>query len=197
MATVELRGIVIATILVSLFSSKLHAQEAAGRDRYAGFGCANCHGERGEGASLGPGVATGVLSLEEFTVYLRQPTGTMPAYPSDAISDEAVAEIYAYLMPDTPPSQPVGRVDVGAELYRNTGCYECHSNEAQGGAQGPRIGPNPVSFPRFTWYVRNPSGSMPTYTDSVMSDQDLADVYAFLEARAQPPEVSSIPLLAP
>jgi len=38
---------------------------------------------------------------------------------------------------------------------------------------------------------------MPTYTDSVMSDQDLADVYAFLEARAQPPEVSSIPLLAP
>jgi mono/diheme cytochrome c family protein len=121
----------------------------------------------------------------------------MPAYPSDAISDEAVAEMYAYLMPDTPPSQFTGRVDVGAELYRNTGCFQCHSNEAQGGAQGPRLGPNPISFPRFIWYVRNPSGSMPTYTDSVMSDQDLADVYAFLEARAQPPEVSSIPLLAP
>ena len=197
MATVELRGAVIATILVSFFSPELPAQEAAGRDWYAGFGCANCHGSRGEGASLGPGVATGALSLEEFTAYLRRPMGTMPAYPSDAISDEAVAEMYAYLTPDTPQSQPIGRVDVGAELYRNTGCFQCHSNEAQGGAQGPRLGPNPISFPRFTWYVRNPSGSMPTYTDSVMSDQDLADVYAFLEARAQPPEVSSIPLLAP
>lgn len=30
-----------------------------------------------------------------------------------------------------------------------------------------------------------------------MSEQDLADVYAFLQARPRPPAVSAIPLLAP
>ena len=197
MACVKNHGIVVATVLVLLVSPGLPAQEEAGRDRYAGFGCANCHGARGEGTALGPGVATGALSLAEFTAYLRQPTGVMPAYPADAIPDAAVAEMYAYLTPDTPESQPSGNVDAGAELYRNTGCYQCHANEAQGGAQGPRLGPDPISFPRFTWYVRHPSGGMPPYTESVMSDQDLADVYAFLEARPSPPDVSTIPLLAP
>jgi hypothetical protein len=30
-----------------------------------------------------------------------------------------------------------------------------------------------------------------------MSDQDLADIHAFLQVRPQPPAVESIPLLAP
>ena len=38
---------------------------------------------------------------------------------------------------------------------------------------------------------------MPPYTAVVLSDQDLADIYAFLEARPKPPAVNSIPLLAP
>ena len=38
---------------------------------------------------------------------------------------------------------------------------------------------------------------MPPYTAAVLSNQDLADIYAFLAARPQPPALSSIPLLAP
>lgn len=197
MPSVEPRTTVVVMILGLLASHELPAQEEAGRDRYAGFGCANCHGAEGEGTALGPGVATGALSLEEFIAYLRQPAGVMPAYPADAIPDEAVAEIYAFLTPETLPSRPTGRVEAGAQLYRNTGCFQCHANEAQGGAQGPRLGPDPISFPRFAWYVRHPSGGMPPYTESVMSDQDLADIYAFVEGRPQPPDVSDIPLLAP
>jgi hypothetical protein len=37
---------------------------------------------------------------------------------------------------------------------------------------------------------------MPPFTVKVMSDQELADVYAFLQARPRPPAVESIPLLA-
>jgi cytochrome c553 len=87
--------------------------------------------------------------------------------------------------------------DAGAALYRKNGCYECHANEAQGGPQGPRIGPNPIPLPRFTAYVRNPSGDMPPFTAKVISDQDLASIYAFLQARPTPPPVKDIPLLAP
>jgi len=87
--------------------------------------------------------------------------------------------------------------DAGAALYKKNGCYECHVNDAQGGPQGPRLGPNPIPLPRFVAYVRNPTGDMPPFTAKVISDQDLASIYAFLQARLTPPPVKDIPLLAP
>jgi mono/diheme cytochrome c family protein len=87
--------------------------------------------------------------------------------------------------------------DAGAALYKKNGCYECHVNDAQGGPQGPRLGPNPIPLPRFVAYVRNPTGDMPPFTAKVISDQDLASIYAFLQTRPTPPPVKDIPLLAP
>ena len=92
---------------------------------------------------------------------------------------------------------PAGRVDVGAALYRKVGCFQCHVNEAQGGANGPKLGPDPIPFARFTQYVRRPTGEMPPYSEKVLSAQDMADIYAFVRARPRPPAVSAIPLLAP
>jgi len=94
------------------------------------------------------------------------------------------------------PAAPAGRVDVGAALYRKVGCFQCHVNEAQGGANGPKLGPDPVPFARFSQYVRRPTGDMPPYTEKVLSAQDMADIYAFVRARPRPPAVSAIPLLA-
>src|SRR5215470_16999964 len=88
-------------------------------------------------------------------------------------------------------------VNAGAALYKKNGCYECHVNDAQGGPQGPRLGPNPIPLPRFTAYVRNPGGDMPPFTAKVISDDDLAKIYAFLQSRPAPPPVKDIPLLAP
>jgi hypothetical protein len=36
---------------------------------------------------------------------------------------------------------------------------------------------------------------MPPYTTKVLSDSDLANIYAFLQSRPTPPPVESIPLL--
>ena len=88
-------------------------------------------------------------------------------------------------------------VNAGAALYKKNGCYECHVNDGQGGPQGPRLGPNPIPQPRFVAYVRNPSGDMPPFTAKVISDDDLAKIYAFLQSRPTPPPVKDIPLLAP
>ena len=82
-------------------------------------------------------------------------------------------------------------------MYRKVGCWQCHANEAQGGSAGPRIGPDPIPFARFSQYVRSPSGDMPPYTDKVLSNQDLADIYAFLQSRSRPPAVNTIPQLTP
>jgi mono/diheme cytochrome c family protein len=88
-------------------------------------------------------------------------------------------------------------VNAGAALYKKNGCYECHVNDAQGGPQGPRLGPNPIPLPRFVAYVRNPSGDMPPFTTKVISDDDVSKIYAFLQSRPAPPPVKDIPLLAP
>jgi cytochrome c1 len=44
-------------------------------------------------------------------------------------------------------------------------------------------------------YVRKPLGEMPPYTAKVVSDQELADIYAFLQSRPRPPAAKSSPLL--
>ncbi len=102
------------------------------------------------------------------------------------------------------PQQPAAtqvsndpKVNEGAALYNKNGCYECHVNDAQGGPQGPRLGPNPIPLPRFVAYVRNPSGDMPPFTAKVISDDDLSKIYAFLQSRPMPPPVKDIPLLVP
>lgn len=91
---------------------------------------------------------------------------------------------------------PAGRADVGRTLFMKNGCFQCHGAEAQGGAAGPRLGPAGVSFARLS-YVRKPTGEMPPYTTKVLSERDLADIYAFLESLPKPAPASSIPLLAP
>ena len=114
----------------------------------------------------------------------REPQGSAPQAPT----------------PQQPAATQVSndpKVNEGAALYKKNGCYECHVNDGQGGPQGPRLGPNPIPMPRFVAYVRNPSGDMPPFTAKVVSDQDLASIYAFLQSRPAPPPVKDIPLLAP
>ena len=95
-----------------------------------------------------------------------------------------------------PAAAPAGDADKGKTLFVKNGCYQCHNYEGHGGAAGARIAPNPPPFRGFVNYVRAPRGDMPPYTVKVMSEQDLADVYAYLRSRPRPRDVSSLPLLA-
>ena len=53
----------------------------------------------------------------------------------------------------------------------------------------------PIAFTAFSRYVRRPTGQMPPYTTRVVSDADMAHIYAFVQARPAPAAVQSIPLL--
>jgi ubiquinol-cytochrome c reductase cytochrome c subunit len=44
-------------------------------------------------------------------------------------------------------------------------------------------------------YVRQPSGQMPPYTSKVISDQELADIFAYLQSRPKGAPGKDIPLL--
>jgi mono/diheme cytochrome c family protein len=91
---------------------------------------------------------------------------------------------------------PAGNAKNGRTVYTADGCYECHGREAQGGAgTGPKLGPAPLPYPVFAFQVRTPRDQMPPYTSKVLSDAELADIYAFVQSLPQPPKVDSIPQL--
>jgi mono/diheme cytochrome c family protein len=92
---------------------------------------------------------------------------------------------------------PTGNAETGKKIFTKDGCYECHGRQGQGAAQGagPRIGPLQLSFEAFSKYVHQPTGQMPPYTSKVISDQDLADIYAYLQSRPKAAPSKDIPLL--
>ena len=102
---------------------------------------------------------------------------------------------HAQVSPRPTTVAPAGNADAGRKLFVSVGCYQCHGYEAQGSsATGPRLGPRPMAFAAFSRYVRQPPGQMP-YTAKVVSDADLANLYAFLQSRPEP--AKEIPLLRP
>ena len=102
----------------------------------------------------------------------------------------------AALSAQTPAAAPAGNAQNGRKLFESDGCYQCHGREAQGGlGTGPRLAPKPIAYTAVQKYIRQPTGQMPPYTAKVVSDKDLADIYAFLQSRTAPPPVKDIPLL--
>ena len=92
---------------------------------------------------------------------------------------------------------PSGNAQNGKKLMMSYGCYECHGREGQGSTQtgAARIGPPQLSFEGFQSYVRAPKNQMPPYSSKAVSDQDLADIYAYLKSIPMPPKGKDIPLL--
>jgi cytochrome c5 len=83
----------------------------------------------------------------------------------------------------------------GQALYLRVGCYECHGTVGQGGIAGARIVPLPLPWLGFRVYVRRPAGQMPAFSDQVLSDAELADIFAFLATVPQGRGPGDIPLL--
>jgi mono/diheme cytochrome c family protein len=80
-----------------------------------------------------------------------------------------------------------GSVEKGRTTFVKTGCAQCHGREAQGSpTTGPRLGPGAIPYAAFSRYVRAPRQQMPPYTDRVLPDTDLADIYAFVQSRPKP-----------
>lgn len=83
----------------------------------------------------------------------------------------------------------------GKRLFVKDGCYECHGYAGQGTIAGARLAPPVLNAQAIARYIRKPAGAMPAFTDKVVSDQDVADIYAYLKTIPAPKPVKDIPLL--
>ena len=92
---------------------------------------------------------------------------------------------------------PAGDAARGKALYMKTLCYTCHGSVGQGGdrGSGPRIAYDVWPWEAFAQQVRRPREGMPRYPKEHVSDQDLADIYAYVASMKKGPKASEIPLL--
>jgi mono/diheme cytochrome c family protein len=88
--------------------------------------------------------------------------------------------------------------DNGKVALVKHGCWQCHGFEGQGSVEtsaGRVLYDTKLPFDAFKAYVRDPSGAMPPFHAEILSDSDLADIYAYLESLPKPKPASDIPLL--
>ena len=92
---------------------------------------------------------------------------------------------------------PAGSAEHGYQAYMKYQCYTCHGTIGQGADRGtgPRLAPQPMSWLSFAAQVRSPVRDMPAYRKPFVSDQEVADMYAYLLTIKPSPAVKDIPLL--
>ena len=90
-----------------------------------------------------------------------------------------------------------GSAEKGKSAYVKHGCWQCHGFVGQGGVTGPKLAPNPIPPEAFSAFVRFSAGGMPPYQKTILSDEDLADIHAYLQSQSKAPDYKSIPLLNP
>ena len=90
-----------------------------------------------------------------------------------------------------------GDVDKGSAIFVKNGCYQCHGRIGQGTIAGARLMQTKLTQAGFIGFVRNPPpSSMPQFRAQVMSDRELADVYAYIKSIPPPKAAKDIPLLS-
>ena len=75
-------------------------------------------------------------------------------------------------------------VNDGAALWARAGCMACHGPKAAGGIIGPDL--SGIEQGDFARRVRGGPGVMPAFGADMLSDGDLAAIYAWLEAGTPP-----------
>jgi mono/diheme cytochrome c family protein len=86
----------------------------------------------------------------------------------------------------------------GKTAFIQHGCWQCHDFAGEGSvatSNGKVIARTQLPLDAFISFVRTTNGQMPPYRAPVLSDDELGDIYAYLQSLPEPKAVSDIPLL--
>jgi mono/diheme cytochrome c family protein len=93
---------------------------------------------------------------------------------------------------------PAGDAGKGKAVFLKEACFTCHGRSGQGGAYNgpaPILAHTALPFEGFKAQIRNPVNDMPAYSDAVLSDQDIADIYAFVKSLPGSRSPKDMPIL--
>jgi mono/diheme cytochrome c family protein len=90
---------------------------------------------------------------------------------------------------------PQGDAANGKQIYLRDACFTCHGRSGQGGVfrgPAPILARTALPFDGFRELLRDPPGDMPAYSEAVLPDKDIADIYAFLDSLPGPRSTKDI-----
>lgn len=182
--------------------------------------CASCHGPDGDGTAWGPSlqgkgaagvhltVTTGRMPIEDLAPLQDRPGGEeqlqVPRRHRDA-GEYLPGQVHALVEhartilegPDV-PAVAVATADVsnGAQLFQSN-CASCHAWSGRGGtlASGHRATPLDESSPtQVVEAMRTGLGTMPQFSEDAISDEEAADIAAYVEYLHHPRNEGGHPL---
>jgi mono/diheme cytochrome c family protein len=93
---------------------------------------------------------------------------------------------------------PQGDAANGKRIFLADGCFTCHGRSGQGGSYNgpaPILAHTALPFDGFKGQIRNPVNDMPAYSNAILSDKDIADIYAFVTSLPGPGSPKDHPIL--
>ena len=88
------------------------------------------------------------------------------------------------------------QLEKGKRLFETKACYQCHGWRGQGGLAGARLAQTKLNLQGFRNILRNPPPSnMPPYRAAVLTDQEVADLFAYIQSFPAPEPAAKVPLL--
>ena len=94
---------------------------------------------------------------------------------------------------------PKGDAAKGKNLFVQHGCWQCHGFVGQGSVAssgGKVLTRTELPFETFAAFVRSTNRSMPPFSEKILPNNDLADIYAYLQSVPKTADYKSIPLLS-
>ena len=152
--------------------------------------CKNCHGEAGDGMWAGP-LAGSDKTAEEWISQVRSPRNRMPAFSEEQVSDQAIADMHAYLITLAKPEgfAPADAglpadAPAGQQLLVEKRCVACH------GTTGPLRGfESRGEIPTadaVIMQLRTPKQNMPSFSVEQVSDEEASRIAEFMASQMSP-----------
>lgn len=82
-------------------------------------------------------------------------------------------------------AQEQGSAVKGRQAYLAAGCMYCHGRSGQGGAlngPAPPLAKTALPIEGFRMVLRESLRDMPAYSEAVLADQQILDIYAFVQS---------------
>lgn len=201
---------IAAAAILALGASALPLQTASaqapatvdatrGKAAFIANGCFQCHGTTGLGnLSAGPSIAPHPIDFKNFLAYIRNPKNDMPQYSAKILPESTALDIHAYLASipagkrstdiavlqsfDLGNAGPAPNVSPaiahGRQLFEEN-CQKCHVSAP--------IGPSlanikaHLDLDKTIAFIKNPAPPMTKLYPSPLSDNDVADIAAYVQ----------------
>jgi mono/diheme cytochrome c family protein len=152
--------------------------------------CKACHGLQGEGLYAAPRAGDG-KSLADWIKQVRTPRANMPSFNAAQVSDQEIADMWEYMQTLPKPAgftpkvfSPAPGDSPGLVLVNQKRCVACHGDftsvlKFRFVAQNRTV----VDAATVIRQLRAPAKNMPAFSATQVTDEEAAQIAAYLQVR--------------